>query len=116
MFFKKKRKMSEEKIEQEELKDTTNSTETEEGTEETTETQEEVIVEKTDEEKTKTVMYVSLQIGRAVAAILIVLFHLGGAMSSDRYFNIKEFYALFPGGPLKKSTLIAGIPKPKSCI
>ncbi len=30
--------------------------------------------------------------------------------------NIKEFYALFPGGPLKKSTLIAGIPKPKSCI
>ncbi len=30
--------------------------------------------------------------------------------------NIKEFYNLFPGGPLKKSTLIAGIPKPKSCI
>jgi len=30
--------------------------------------------------------------------------------------NIKEFYALFPKGPLKKSTLIAGIPKPKSCI
>ena len=30
--------------------------------------------------------------------------------------NIKEFYALFPGAPLKKSTLIAGIPKPKSCI
>jgi tRNA 2-thiouridine synthesizing protein E len=30
--------------------------------------------------------------------------------------NIKDFYALFPGGPLKKSTLIAGIPKPKSCI
>ena len=30
--------------------------------------------------------------------------------------NIKEFYALFPSGPLKKSTLIAGIPKPKSCI
>ena len=30
--------------------------------------------------------------------------------------NIKEFYGLFPGGPLKKSTLIAGIPKPKSCI
>ena len=30
--------------------------------------------------------------------------------------NIKEFYQLFPGGPLKKSTLIAGIPKPKSCI
>ncbi|MBV1923579.1 MAG: TusE/DsrC/DsvC family sulfur relay protein [Flavobacteriaceae bacterium] len=30
--------------------------------------------------------------------------------------DIKTFYALFPGGPLKKSTLIAGIPKPKSCI
>ena len=30
--------------------------------------------------------------------------------------NIKEFYNLFPGGPLKKSTKIAGIPKPKSCI
>jgi len=30
--------------------------------------------------------------------------------------NIKEFYALFPGGPLKTSTMIAGIPKPKSCI
>lgn len=30
--------------------------------------------------------------------------------------NIKEFYDLFPGGPLKVSTLIAGIPKPKSCI
>jgi len=30
--------------------------------------------------------------------------------------NIKDFYALFPGGPLKISTKIAGIPKPKSCI
>lgn len=30
--------------------------------------------------------------------------------------DIKQFYDLFPGGPLKKSTLIAGIPKPKSCI
>jgi len=30
--------------------------------------------------------------------------------------NIKEFYSLFPGGPLKISTLISGIPKPKSCI
>ncbi len=30
--------------------------------------------------------------------------------------NIKEFYALFPGGPLKISTKISGIPKPKSCI
>ncbi len=30
--------------------------------------------------------------------------------------NIKDFYALFPGGPLKVSTKIAGVPKPKSCI
>ena len=30
--------------------------------------------------------------------------------------NIKEFYNLFPAGPLKVSTKIAGIPKPKSCI
>jgi tRNA 2-thiouridine synthesizing protein E len=30
--------------------------------------------------------------------------------------NIKEFYSLFPGGPLKISTKVAGIPKPKSCI
>ncbi|MFH6602666.1 TusE/DsrC/DsvC family sulfur relay protein [Maribacter algicola] len=30
--------------------------------------------------------------------------------------DIKEFYQLFPGGPLKKATMIAGIPKPKSCI
>jgi len=30
--------------------------------------------------------------------------------------DIKEFYELFPGGPLKKSTKIAGIPKPVGCI
>lgn len=30
--------------------------------------------------------------------------------------NIKEFYDLFPGGPLKISSKIAGIPKPASCI
>ena len=30
--------------------------------------------------------------------------------------TIKEFYGLFPGGPLKKATKIAGIPKPASCI
>lgn len=30
--------------------------------------------------------------------------------------DIKEFYALFPGGPLKKASRIAGIPKPASCI
>ncbi len=30
--------------------------------------------------------------------------------------DIKEFYALFPGGPLKKASRISGIPKPVSCI
>lgn len=30
--------------------------------------------------------------------------------------DIKEFYKLFPGGPLKKSSKIAGIPKPTSCV
>lgn len=38
-----------------------------------------------------------------------------GIKKSD-VVNIKEFFALFPGGPLKISTMIAGIPKPKSCI
>lgn len=30
--------------------------------------------------------------------------------------DIKQFYALFPGGPLKVSSKLAGIPKPVSCI
>ncbi len=30
--------------------------------------------------------------------------------------DIKEFYALFPGGPLKVSSKLAGIPKPTSCV
>ena len=30
--------------------------------------------------------------------------------------DIKEFYALFPQGPLKTTTKIAGIPKPASCL
>ncbi|MBC8385486.1 MAG: TusE/DsrC/DsvC family sulfur relay protein [Candidatus Cloacimonetes bacterium] len=28
----------------------------------------------------------------------------------------KELYSLFPGGPLKKSSKIAGLKKPESCI
>lgn len=30
--------------------------------------------------------------------------------------GIKEFYELFPDGPLKKATLIGGLPKPESCV
>jgi len=30
--------------------------------------------------------------------------------------SIKDFYALFPGGPLKVSSRIAGIHKPASCV
>jgi len=30
--------------------------------------------------------------------------------------TIQEFYGLFPGGPLKKASRIAGIPKPASCV
>ena len=30
--------------------------------------------------------------------------------------DIKEFYQLFQGAPLKKATKIAGVPKPESCI
>ena len=30
--------------------------------------------------------------------------------------DIKEFYELYPEGPLKTSAKIAGIPKPASCI
>lgn len=30
--------------------------------------------------------------------------------------TIKELYELFPGGPLKISSRLAGIPKPASCV
>ncbi|MCD6396493.1 MAG: TusE/DsrC/DsvC family sulfur relay protein [Spirochaetaceae bacterium] len=30
--------------------------------------------------------------------------------------STKELYALFPGGPLKKSSKIAGLKKPASCV
>lgn len=30
--------------------------------------------------------------------------------------NIKEFYQLFPGAPLKIASKLAGIPKPSSCV
>lgn len=37
-------------------------------------------------------------------------------IKSSGVIDIKQFYELFPGGPLKVSTKIAGVPKPKSCI
>jgi len=30
--------------------------------------------------------------------------------------DVKTFYQMFPGAPLKKATKIAGIPKPTSCV
>ena len=37
-------------------------------------------------------------------------------MGTSGVVDIKQFYALFPNGPLKISSKIAGIPKPASCI
>jgi len=48
--------------------------------------------------------------------------HNGGEALSIRSINrsgvvdVKTFYQLFPGAPLKKSTKLAGIPKPASCV
>ncbi len=38
------------------------------------------------------------------------------SMSKSGVVDTKEFYQLFPEGPLKKATFIAGVPKPVSCI
>ena len=37
-------------------------------------------------------------------------------VSKQSGVDMKGFYRLFPDGPLKKATYIAGIPKPKSCV
>ncbi|MGA1976919.1 MAG: TusE/DsrC/DsvC family sulfur relay protein [Bacteroidales bacterium] len=48
--------------------------------------------------------------------------YLSGEALSIRSINhsgvidVKTFYQLFPGAPLKRATKIAGIPKPVSCI
>jgi tRNA 2-thiouridine synthesizing protein E len=48
--------------------------------------------------------------------------HNNGEALSIRSINhsgiidVKTFYQLFPGAPLKKATKIAGIPKPAGCI
>lgn len=31
-------------------------------------------------------------------------------------FATKDLYALFPDGPIKKAALLAGLPKPASCV
>ena len=38
------------------------------------------------------------------------------ALGKSGVATIKELYELFPGGPLKKASRIAGIPKPVGCI
>jgi len=38
------------------------------------------------------------------------------ALSKLSGVSVKELYALFPKGPAKLSSLIAGIPKPHGCI
>ena len=48
--------------------------------------------------------------------------HNSGDILSIRSINhsgiidVKTFYQLFPGAPLKKAARIAGIPKPASCV
>ncbi|MFC1731894.1 TusE/DsrC/DsvC family sulfur relay protein [candidate division KSB1 bacterium] len=38
------------------------------------------------------------------------------AIGKSGIVDIKGFYGLFPGAPLKNATRIAGVPKPSSCV
>ena len=57
-----------------------------------------------------------------VLKYLQVFFKENGVMPSIRKLkksgvvDTRELYSLFPGGPLKKSSKIAGLKKPESCI
>jgi tRNA 2-thiouridine synthesizing protein E len=57
----------------------------------------------------------------AIMEFLRTRFNSGEALSirsinHSGVIDVKTFYQLFPGAPLKKATKIAGIPKPASCI
>jgi exopolysaccharide production protein ExoZ len=43
-------------------------------------------------------MYSSIQAGRGVAAILVLFFHLGGAIAAEKYFNLPLFFVPFRFG------------------
>ena len=38
------------------------------------------------------------------------------SVGTSGIIDIKGFYGLFPGAPMKKAAKIAGIPKPASCV
>lgn len=38
------------------------------------------------------------------------------SVGTSGIIDIKGFYQLFPGAPMKKASKIAGIPKPASCV
>jgi len=38
------------------------------------------------------------------------------SINHSKILDVRAFYQLFPGAPLKKATKIGGVPKPASCI
>ena len=38
------------------------------------------------------------------------------SVGNSGFTDIKGFYTLFPGAPMKKAAKIAGVPKPASCV